>query len=116
MLPKLLGKSTAAARPGLVRAATEIVERQSAEAVAAAQRGMARRDDVRPRLGEIARPVLAIVGAEDVISPPAEMREIAAAIPGARLAEIAGAGHLAPMENPDAVTAAIAEFVHGLNR
>ena len=35
---------------------------------------------------------------------------MAAAIPGARLVLIAGAGHLTPMERPKAVAEALAEF------
>ena len=116
MLPKLLAPSTHQSRPQIVEQVKALIAQQSAEAVAAAQRGMARREDVRARLGEIACPTLAIVGAEDVISPPAEMHDIAAAIPGARLVEIAAAGHMTAIENPGAVSEAIAEFVHSLNR
>ncbi len=54
-----------------------MIERQTAEAVAAAQRGMARREDVRGKLDMIAADSLCIVGVEDAISPPAEMHEIA---------------------------------------
>jgi pimeloyl-ACP methyl ester carboxylesterase len=39
------------------------------------------------------------------------MREMAAAIPGARCEVIPGAGHMAPMENADAVNDAIATFL-----
>jgi pimeloyl-ACP methyl ester carboxylesterase len=35
---------------------------------------------------------------------------MAAAIPGAKLVTIPGAGHLAPMERPKAVSGALAEF------
>jgi 3-oxoadipate enol-lactonase len=114
MLPKLLGKSTQQSRPEIVAGVQAVIERQTAEAVAAAQRGMARREDVRPRLKEIACPTLAIVGAEDAISPPAEMREIAAAMPNAKVVEIPAAGHMTTMENPAAVTQAIAAFVRSL--
>jgi pimeloyl-ACP methyl ester carboxylesterase len=58
-------------------------------------------------------PTLLIVGAHDAISPPEEMRGIADAIPGASLRIIEGAGHMAPMENPDAVNRAIADFLAG---
>lgn len=116
MLPKLLGKGTQESRPEVVAAVRAMIERQTAQAVAAAQRGMARREDVRPRLREIACPTLCIVGAEDAISAPAEMREIAAAMPNARVVEIAGAGHMTTMENPEPVTRAIADFATSLSR
>ena len=52
-----------------------------------------------------------MVGEDDVISPPAEAREIAAAIPHARLVVIPAAGHLAPYENPSAANEAILRFL-----
>lgn len=114
MLPKLLGKTSQDSRPEVVAAVQAMIERQTAAAVAAAQRGMARREDVRPRLKEIACPTLAIVGAEDVISTPAEMREFAAAMPNAKVVEIPAAGHMTTMEAPAAVTEAIAAFARSL--
>jgi pimeloyl-ACP methyl ester carboxylesterase len=56
-------------------------------------------------------PSLVLCGQYDGISPPAEMREIAAKLPNARYIEIAKAGHMAPLEQPEAVNAAIREFL-----
>jgi pimeloyl-ACP methyl ester carboxylesterase len=109
MLPKLLAPETHEQRPDVVAAVKDMILRQSPEAIAAAQRGMARRADVRGQLATIHCPCLGIVGTGDVISPAKEMREIIAAIPGARLEEIPG-GHMSPMENPDGVTEAIRAF------
>jgi pimeloyl-ACP methyl ester carboxylesterase len=109
MLPKLLAPETHEQRPEIVAALTAMIERQSPEAIAAAQRGMARREDVRGRLNEITCPCLGIVGAADAISPPKEMREIVDALPDARLVEMPG-GHMTPMENSEGVTDAIREF------
>ena len=39
---------------------------------------------------------------------------MATAIPGARLAVVPGAGHLTPMERPEATTALLADFLTGL--
>jgi pimeloyl-ACP methyl ester carboxylesterase len=115
MIPKLLGAETLQQRPDVEDRVRAIIQRQSAEGVAAAQRGMARREDVRGRLDHITAHSLCIVGVEDEISPPAEMHEIARLLAKSgdddvRLAEIEHAGHLSPMENPAAVTEAIAEF------
>ena len=68
--------------------------------IAAAARGMAERPDMTSALAEIGCPTLVIVGQDDVISPPAEMRAIAQAIPGAKFVEIPAAGHMSPLENP----------------
>lgn len=67
--------------------------------------------DHSERLAEITCPTLVVVGSLDVVCPPAEARQIAGAIPGSRLAEIAGAGHLANQEYPTAFNAAIGDFL-----
>lgn len=59
-------------------------------------------------------PTLVVVGAEDVITPPADARAMAKAIPGARLAEIPGAGHLAPLEEPEAFNRQLGSFLDRL--
>jgi 3-oxoadipate enol-lactonase len=109
MLPKLLAPETHEQRPEVVAEVKEMILRQSPGAIAAAQRGMARREDVRDELKKIQCSVLGVVGMADVISTPKEMREIIEALPDARLEEVPG-GHMTPMENADAVTAAIREF------
>jgi 3-oxoadipate enol-lactonase/4-carboxymuconolactone decarboxylase len=63
--------------------------------------------DVRADLPRIAAPTLAIAGAEDPTSIPDHLRAIADAIPGARLQVLPGAAHLANVEQPDAVNAAL---------
>ncbi|HEY1065569.1 MAG TPA: alpha/beta hydrolase, partial [Pirellulales bacterium] len=122
MIPKLLGAETREQRPEVEAKLRVMIERQTAEAVAAAQRGMARREDVRGKLDSITVDSLCIVGMDDVISPPAEMHEIAALLAKSgdddvRITEIDRSGHMTPMENPAAVTASIAIFAkkcHGL--
>jgi 3-oxoadipate enol-lactonase len=109
MLEKLLSPETQEQRPEIVSLVKSMIERQSADGIAAAQRGMARREDVREQLHRIDCPCLGIVGTADVISPPKEMREIVAALPDAQLVEIAG-GHLTPIENAAEVTEAIRDF------
>ncbi|MFJ8107724.1 3-oxoadipate enol-lactonase [Streptomyces sp. NPDC096132] len=59
--------------------------------------------DLRERLAEISVPTLLIAGRQDPATPPAHLREIADAVPGAALVEIPGASHLAPAEQPEAV-------------
>ena len=58
-----------------------------------------------------AGPALVAVGSEDVITPPAKARELAALIAGSRLVELEGAGHLANLEKPEAFNAALGEFL-----
>ncbi|TWV40410.1 3-oxoadipate enol-lactonase [Streptomyces misionensis] len=73
--------------------------------------------DLRDRLPEITVPLLAVAGREDPATPPAHLREIADAVPGAALVEIPGASHLAPAERPEAVLTALrAHFSGGARR
>ncbi|MFF1448026.1 3-oxoadipate enol-lactonase [Streptomyces sp. NPDC058274] len=72
--------------------------------------------DLRDRLPAIGAPTLLIAGREDPATPPAHLREIADAVPGASLTEIAGASHLAPAERPEAVLAALRGHLDGLAR
>jgi len=69
--------------------------------------------DQRERAAAIGVPTLVVCGAEDKVTPPALSRELAALIPGARYAEIPGAGHLSNLEQPGAFNRLVGEFVHG---
>ena len=90
-----------------------IILRQKPETVAADLAALRDRADSRPVLAGIAIPTLVVVGAEDTLTPPADAEAMAAAIPGAKLTTIPGAGHLSPMERPGAVAAALGDFFAG---
>jgi pimeloyl-ACP methyl ester carboxylesterase len=112
--PKLLASSSFEMKRPVVQAVRDVIERTSPAAIAAAQRGMARRPDVTSLLPLIKVPTLVVVGAEDVISPPQEMQQIASAIPNAQFVEIPNAGHMTTMENPDAVNVSIKSFLESV--
>lgn len=63
----------------------------------------ATRVDERPGLRRIRVPTLVVAGELDAICPVANHTEIAAAVPGAVLHVLPGAGHLLPLDAPDAV-------------
>jgi 3-oxoadipate enol-lactonase len=84
---------------------------QPVEGMVGALGAMRDRPDSRDLLPRIAIPARVIVGREDVLTPPAEASAMASAIPGARLVEVAHAGHLSPLENPRAFNAALREFL-----
>lgn len=67
--------------------------------------------DVRSQLAGIGVPTLCVAGAGDPTAPPAELDRIAAAVPGARLAVLEEARHLAPVERADAFNPLLAEFL-----
>ncbi len=66
--------------------------------------------DVRPRLPEIATPVLALWGEFDAVTPEASSAEIATGVADGRLAELVGASHLAPAERPEATAKILSDF------
>ncbi len=65
----------------------------------------ATRVDERPGLAAVRVPTLVIAGERDEICPVANHVEIAAAVPGAALHVVPGAGHLLPLDAPEAVRA-----------
>jgi pimeloyl-ACP methyl ester carboxylesterase len=68
--------------------------------------------DKRAALGTLGRvPVVVITGEQDRLVPAAKSVALAAAIPGARLVRVPGAGHAVILERPDAVTREIADLV-----
>ncbi len=114
MVPKLVGPATLAGQPQIVNAIRQMILDTDPRTIAAAQRGMAQRGDMTASLPEISLPTLVLVGQHDGISTPDEVRQIAAALPHGRFIQIPEAGHLAPLENPAAVNAAVEEFLSGL--
>ena len=67
--------------------------------------------DVMARLGDIRVPVLVISAEDDKLTPPKYADYLESAIPHAARAHIAGAGHIAPLEKPQAVNKAIVDFL-----
>jgi pimeloyl-ACP methyl ester carboxylesterase len=63
------------------------------------------------RLHHITVPTLVVWGGEDRLLPPAHGRRLASLVPGARYAEIAGAGHVVPLEAPERFAELVTDFV-----
>ncbi|MDQ3735525.1 MAG: 3-oxoadipate enol-lactonase [Actinomycetota bacterium] len=70
--------------------------------------------DLRDDLAAIKAPTLVVSGIEDPSTPPEHQQIIAAGITGARLLEIPDCAHMAPIDQPDAVTAALLEHFSGM--
>lgn len=111
MVPKLLRPQP---DPAAVAEVRRLVGEGTPAGVAAAQRGMAQRPDSTPTLGKIACPTLVVCGREDGLTPLAESEAMAAAVKGAKLAAIPGAGHLPAIENGGAFTKALSDFLGSL--
>ncbi|WP_371623968.1 alpha/beta hydrolase [Streptomyces sp. NBC_01116] len=68
--------------------------------------------DLTAGVRELRVPTAVIAGTDDRLTPPVHARAIAAALPlGLGLTELAGMGHMTPVEAPEAVTARIRELV-----
>jgi pimeloyl-ACP methyl ester carboxylesterase len=72
------------------------------------------RPDATPLLSTIDVPTLVAVGRHDGWSPLAQHVKIVEGIDGARLEIIEAAGHMSTIEQPDAVTALLREWMIGL--
>ena len=68
------------------------------------------RSEQESLLPQISCPTLVMTGELDSWSPPARHEKIAAAIPDSTLVIVPGAGHMLPLEAPEAVNSAIAAW------
>ncbi len=110
MIPNLVAPETPIKQPDVVANLRDIIASQSPEAIAAGARGMAKRSDSTETLGQLAAPTLVLGGEFDKLSTPESLDAIAAQIPDATRATIPHAGHVPPLENPDAFVDAILKW------
>src|SRR5690606_1918615 len=111
MPPRLLAAGVAAEDPAPGDRARRTTEATPGAGILGAITALRDRPDstpLLPALGDI--PTLVVVGEEDQITPRQGAQQMADAIPGSRLAVVPGAGHLTPMERPEAATALLADF------
>ncbi len=116
MLERLFSAYTRQNRPELVQRMRLVIQSCRPQAVAAALRGLAEREDFTSQLRRIDVPVLVVCGQHDAISPVAEMNAMAREIPHARVIVIENAGHMAPTEAPDAFHRALEQFLRETSR
>ena len=114
MIPKLFAPATLQLHSSMTAIQRERILTTSTAGAAAALRGMAVRNDMRRVLNYIELPALVVVGEHDAISSVEEMRSIARAMPHAQFVVIPHAGHMTPLENPEAFQAALEPFLGGL--
>jgi len=116
MVEGLLGATTRADGSTLVAQVRDQVAAASSAGVIGALEAMKARPDATGELGAVGVPALVVVGEEDTLAPPEVAEALAAGLPRARLVRVAGAGHLANLEQPDAFNAALADFLTDLDR
>lgn len=110
-VPVLVGDTTRRQRPDVVAHVTALVEATDPVAVAWCQRAIADRRDSFDVLRAADVPAVVVAGAEDALVPEEETRRMAEALPQGELVVVPGAGHLAALEAPAEVGAALAELL-----
>jgi pimeloyl-ACP methyl ester carboxylesterase len=100
-----------AADAALMDRLTAMVERASPALFERQVQALLDRPNAYRALASIRCPTAMIVGRLDTWSPPAQHEEMAARIPNAYLTVIDGAGHMSPVEQPDAVSAALLSWL-----
>ncbi|HEU5227755.1 MAG TPA: alpha/beta fold hydrolase [Ktedonobacteraceae bacterium] len=111
LLPNLIANETRQNQPAVEAKVRRIIDAATSRGIAAASRGMALRVDAADLLPSIACPTLVLVGQHDALTPPAVAQSYAASIPGTQVRVIAGAGHLANLEQPEAFLEAMRHFL-----
>lgn len=88
-----------------------MADETGAQAFLRQQHAIIDRADARPLLPSIKCPTLVLVGDDDELTPPSLAQELAAGIPGSRLVVVPDCGHLSTMERPEAVNAALVQWL-----
>lgn len=116
LLPRLLGATSLARRPEVVRQLREWIASRSILAAVRLNQGMALRRDSRDLLPSLRLPVQILAGEEDALWPASQVRQTAAALPGARRGFIPQAGHLPMLENPGPFEELLLAFLRPLTK
>lgn len=110
-MQRLLAKSTLQNDEATVELVRGMILESNPNGVVAALSAMRERPDSTPLLPRISVPTLVIGGAEDDISSPEVMGEMAEKIPDSRHIVLEGAGHLSNLEAPAEFDAALNDFL-----
>jgi pimeloyl-ACP methyl ester carboxylesterase len=95
----------------LIRVIRDMAADTGAEAFIRQQKAIMSRADARPLLASIRCPTLVLVGEGDELTSPELAKEISGGISGAKLTLVPECGHLSTIEKPEAVNAALAEWL-----
>ena len=97
--------------PLLIETSRLTREDSGAEAFIRQQAAIIARIDSRPHLKDIRVPTLVLSGDKDMLISNEFSKEMAAMIPGATLVIVPDCGHLAPLERPEATSAALDDWL-----
>lgn len=107
----IVSPRTVESQPDVVAEVRRLMEGAHPDALVSGLRAMAERPDSTPLLAAIVVPTLVLVGEDDKATPVESSRKMAAAIPGADLVIIPGAGHASNLEQPDTFTVAVQMYL-----
>src|SRR5450631_456816 len=113
-LPPMMGASpdrVAQVMPAL----KAMVQRATAESFARQINALLHRPDARSVLPSITVPTLLLSGTNDTWSSLSQHADMQRSVPHSKLVEIAGAGHMSPIERPDAVARALKGWLSGVD-
>ncbi len=111
-LPPMMARSAATLEQrSVMQRLMRMVEGQTPESFAAQIQALLNRPDAEPLLPTIRVPTLLLSGSEDAWSPLSQHMHMQRRISGSILVEVAHAGHMAPIERPDAVAKALREHL-----
>ena len=114
MVPRLLADAPGTAGPdrdALLAELGRIIAGQSVDTVVAALAALAARPDMTEPLRGLRTPTLLVVGKNDRITPPDCLERAERVLGTPRLLIVPGAGHLTPLETPEAFNAAVLAFL-----
>jgi pimeloyl-ACP methyl ester carboxylesterase len=109
----MFGPSTLARDPALADRELERMRKNDPRQLYHAVRAVIDRGSIHARLGELRVPTLVMVGDEDRATPRSRSDRIVDGVKGATLRVIPKAGHLAAVEQPEAVAGALVQFLEG---
>lgn len=105
-LPPMMGKQGVADN-ALMRDLAAMIDRSTPETFARQINALVTRPDAEGPLATVNVPTLLLSATEDQWSPPAQHEAMLPHVPHGKLVVIQGAGHMAPVEQPEAVAAAM---------
>jgi 3-oxoadipate enol-lactonase len=110
MVQRWFTAATLAAKPDYLDTIRAMIRATSVEGFTGCAEAI-KLSGLRERVAQIRVPALFVVGDQDAALPVALMRAMQEEVPGARIAEIADAGHLANVEQPERFNAALLDFL-----
>lgn len=114
MPQSLLGQTTQHHRPQIVEQVHRWIAAVRPDGVAWAQRAMAARTESFTTLSAATVPGVVVVGAEDELTGQEDAQAMARELPVASgVHVVAGAGHLSPVERPEAVAGVLRDVLRG---